>query len=167
MVAVEHGGRVVYRAKVKSPDYLRVLKLVMTCTYARTVEMMDANGLTTWAELDAHLRGLGREQVPEEVLAFYREHYDAHARYLADCDRLRTWGNADRRGSAARRDRYGSGRHRPAGVAEGVRGAGGVAPVAGAAVRRVRRAAHDRRDAHHRPHPDRGGGVGRPSTEPA
>ena len=94
VIAVEHGGRVVYRAKVKSPDYLRVLKLVMTCTYARTVEMMDANGLTTWPELDAHLRGLGREQVPEEVLAFYREHYDAHARYLADCDRLRAWGNA-------------------------------------------------------------------------
>jgi hypothetical protein len=91
---VEHGGRVVYRAKVKSPDYLRVLKLVVTCTYGRTVEMMDAHALATWPELEAHLRGLGREQVPEEVLAFYREHYDAHARYLADCARLADWGNA-------------------------------------------------------------------------
>ena len=94
VIAVEHGDRVVYRAKVKSPDYLRVLKLVMTCTYARTVEMMDANNLTTWAELEAHLRNLGREQVPEEVLAFYREHFDAHAKYLADCSRLAEWGNA-------------------------------------------------------------------------
>ena len=94
VIAVEHGDRVVYRAKVKSPDYLRVLKLVMTCTYARTVEMMDAHGLATWAQLESHLRDLGREQVPEEVLAFYREHFDAHARYLADCDRLAAWGNA-------------------------------------------------------------------------
>jgi hypothetical protein len=94
VIAVEHGDRVVYRAKVKSPDYLRVLRLVMTCTYARTVEMMDANGLTTWAELEAVLLALGREKVPEEVLAFYREHFDAHATYLADCDRLAAWGTA-------------------------------------------------------------------------
>jgi hypothetical protein len=92
VITVERGDRVIYRAKVKSPDYLRVLKLVMTCTYPRTVEMMDTHGLRTWPELEAHLRNLGREQVPEEVLAFYREHYDLHARYLSDCERLRSWG---------------------------------------------------------------------------
>jgi len=37
------------------------------------------------------LHSLGREKVPEEVLGFYREHYDAFAAYLADCERLRTW----------------------------------------------------------------------------
>lgn len=90
VVTIEHGHRVVYRVKVKSPDYLRVLKLVVTCTYARTVEMLDANPhWNGWSDLEAHLRGLGREQVPEEVLGFYREHYDAHAAYLGDCERLR------------------------------------------------------------------------------
>jgi hypothetical protein len=90
VITIEHGRRVVYRVKVKSPDYLRVLKLVVTCTYARTVEMLDAHPeWTGWADLEAYLRGLGREQVPEEVLGFYREHYDAHAAYLADCERLR------------------------------------------------------------------------------
>ncbi|MBY0456175.1 MAG: hypothetical protein K2V38_02435, partial [Gemmataceae bacterium] len=43
VITIEHGHRVVYRVKVKSPDYLRVLKLVVTCTYDRTVEMIDAH----------------------------------------------------------------------------------------------------------------------------
>jgi hypothetical protein len=92
VITIEHGHRVVYRVKVKSPDYLRVLKLVVTCTYGRVVEMIDRhpewNG---WADMEAHLRSLGREQVPEEVLGFYREHFDAFAAYLADCERLRAW----------------------------------------------------------------------------
>ena len=90
VITIEHGHRVVYRVKVKSPDYLRVLKLVVTCTYPRVVEMIDAHpDWTGWPDLEAHLRSLGREQVPEEVLGFYREHYDAFAAYLADCERLR------------------------------------------------------------------------------
>jgi hypothetical protein len=92
VIVIEQGHQVVYRAKVKSPDYLRILKLVVTCTYAKTVEMIDAHPeWTGWTELEAHLRGLGNEQVPEEVLEFYREHYEAYARYLADCERLRVW----------------------------------------------------------------------------
>lgn len=93
VIAIEHAHRVVYRVKVKSPDYLRVLKLVVTCTYARTVEMIDAHPeWAGWADVEAHLRALGREQVPEEVLGFYREHFDTHAAYLLDCERLRAWG---------------------------------------------------------------------------
>jgi hypothetical protein len=93
VITIEHGHRVVYRVKVKSPDYLRVLKLVVTCTYARTAEMLDAQpALACWADFEAHLRGLGRESVPEEVLGFYREHYETHALYRADCERLRLWG---------------------------------------------------------------------------
>lgn len=92
VIAIEHGHRVVYRVKVKSPDYLRVLKLVVTCNYARTAEMLDAHPeWSGWADFEAHLRGLGREQVPEEVVNFYREHHDTHARYLADCETLRAW----------------------------------------------------------------------------
>ncbi|AMV26598.1 RNA ligase [Gemmata sp. SH-PL17] len=92
VITIEHGHRVVYRVKVKGPDYLRVLKLVVTCTYDRTVEMIDAHPhWTSWADVAAHLRSLGREQVPEEVLDFYREHYDVFAGYIANCVRLRDW----------------------------------------------------------------------------
>jgi hypothetical protein len=92
VITVEHGHRVVYRVKVKAPDYLRVLKLVVTCTYARVVELIDGHPeWTGWADVEAHLRALGREQVPEEVLGFYREHFDAFEAYRADCARLRAW----------------------------------------------------------------------------
>jgi hypothetical protein len=92
VVTIEHGHRVVYRVKVKSPDYLRVLKLVVTCTYDRVVGMVAEHPeWAGWADVEAHLRSLGREQVPEEVLGFYREHYEAHAAYLSDCERLRAW----------------------------------------------------------------------------
>jgi hypothetical protein len=92
VITIEHGHRVVYRVKVKSPDYLRVLKLVVTCTYARVVEMIDLHPeWKDWSDMESHLRSLGREQVPEEVLGFYREHYDAFAAYIADCERLRAW----------------------------------------------------------------------------
>lgn len=95
VITIEHGHRVVYRVKVKGPDYLRVLKLVVTCTYDRTAEVIDAHpDWKGWADLESHLRSLGREQVPEEVLGFYREHYDAYAAYIADCERLREWGLA-------------------------------------------------------------------------
>jgi hypothetical protein len=92
VITIEHGHQVVYRVKVKSPDYLRVLKLVVTCTYPRVVEMLDAHPeWRGWADFEASLRSLGREKVPEEVLGFYREHFDAFAAYLADCERLRAW----------------------------------------------------------------------------
>ena len=92
VITIEHGHQVVYRVKVKSPDYLRVLKLVVTCTYPRVVEMIDQHpAWRGWPDVEAHLRSLGREQVPEEVLDFYREHYDVFAAYLADCERLRAW----------------------------------------------------------------------------
>src|SRR5262245_21403315 len=92
VITIEHGHCVVYRVKVKSPDYLRVLKLVVTCTYARTVEMIESHPeWTGWPNMEAHLRSLGREQVPEEVLGFYREHYDVYAEYLANCERLGVW----------------------------------------------------------------------------
>ena len=87
VITIEQEQKIVYRVKVKSPDYLRVLKLVVTCTYARVVEMLDSHPeWRGWADMESHLRALGREQVPEEVLSFYREHYDAFAAYLADCE---------------------------------------------------------------------------------
>jgi hypothetical protein len=92
VIIIEHAHQVVYRVKVKSPDYLRILKLVVTCNYARAAEMIDEHPeWTSWDELAKHLRGLGREQVPEEVLEFYRGHFETHAGYLVDCERLREW----------------------------------------------------------------------------
>jgi RNA ligase len=96
VLTVEHAAAVTYRAKVKSPDYLRILKMTVTCNYARTAELIDAHPeWQEWADLEAYLQALGSDQVPEEVLGFYREHYDTHLQYLADCRRLLAWGLAE------------------------------------------------------------------------
>jgi hypothetical protein len=96
VLTVEHPMAVTYRAKVKSPCYLRILKMTVTCNYARTAEMIDAHPeWTGWADMEGYLQSLGNDQVPEEVLCFYREHYDTHVRYLADCRRLLAWATAE------------------------------------------------------------------------
>jgi hypothetical protein len=96
VLTFERGGAVVYRVKVKSPDYLRLMRRMSECTYERTAALLDANPhLASWADLEAHLKALGREEAPEEVLPFYRQHYDRHAAYLAACERLRAWAAAE------------------------------------------------------------------------
>jgi hypothetical protein len=88
----ERPDEVIYRVKVKSPDYLRLMRAMAECTYDRLVTILTENPhLTTWPEVEAFLIAQGREAVPEEVLAFYRPHYERFAAYLADCDRLRAW----------------------------------------------------------------------------
>jgi hypothetical protein len=88
----ERGDEVVYRVKVKSPDYLRLTRQMALCTYDRTVELAGgAAGLHSWEEVEASLRAAGRAEVPEELLPYYREHYERFAAYLADCERLRQW----------------------------------------------------------------------------
>jgi hypothetical protein len=96
VIAIEHEESVVYRAKVKTPDYLRLLRLMVGCTYRATAEMYDAQPTPpTWEQFEAHLETLGTEQVPEEVLEEYRKHFDSHVAYLADCERVREWANAE------------------------------------------------------------------------
>ncbi len=86
VLVFEDPHRVVYRAKVKGPDYLRLLKLAVRCNYSSTVEMLEAQpNLLSWEEFAEILRNMGSEKVPEELLGMYREHYDAYCQYLQDC----------------------------------------------------------------------------------
>jgi hypothetical protein len=88
----ERGDEVVYRVKVKSSYYLRLTRQMGLCTYDRTVGLAETEaGLRSWEEVEALLKGAGKEEVPEELLPYYREHYDRFAGYLADCERLRQW----------------------------------------------------------------------------
>jgi hypothetical protein len=92
----ERGGGVIYRVKVKSPDYLRLMRLMADCTYATTVDLLEANpALKTWEAFRAYLQAQGRERVPEEVLDCYREYRDRYLGYLADCERLWQWGEKE------------------------------------------------------------------------
>jgi hypothetical protein len=88
----ENAQEVVYRVKVKSPDYLRLMRARAECTYEKLAALMDENPhLTNWQDVEAFLRALGPQAVPEEVLDSYRPHYERFAAYLADCQRLCQW----------------------------------------------------------------------------
>ncbi|MGH7170811.1 MAG: hypothetical protein ACRELG_11070 [Gemmataceae bacterium] len=92
VLQIENAQEVIYRVKVKSPDYLRLLRAMAECTYENLVALMDDNPhLTSWQEVEAFLKGRGREAVPEEVLSLYRPHYERFTAYLGDCERLRQW----------------------------------------------------------------------------
>jgi hypothetical protein len=95
VLAIEHGPRLVYRVKCKSPDYLRLMKLMVHCTYLATVEMLDSfASLPSWSEFEAFLRTQGTDKVPEEVLGLYKEHYDAFIAYRERCETLMKWAMA-------------------------------------------------------------------------
>jgi hypothetical protein len=92
VVNFERHGEVIYRVKVKSPEYLQLMRLMAFCTYERTVEFIDSHpNIRTWDELRQALQEQGSERVPEEVLVFYRQHYDRFQAYLSDLERLKRW----------------------------------------------------------------------------
>lgn len=97
VVTFERQGEVVYRVKVKSPEYLQLMRLMAFCTYDRTVELIDSRpDVRSWDDLRRALQEQGRDRVPEEVLGFYRGHWERFEAYLADLERLRAWAKAER-----------------------------------------------------------------------
>src|SRR5262245_31717048 len=73
------------------------MRLMAFLTYDRTIEFLDARPhVQTWADLEAALQEQGRDHVPEEVLVYYRQHWERFRRYLADLDRLRAWAERER-----------------------------------------------------------------------
>jgi hypothetical protein len=88
----ESDQEVIYRVKVKSSGYLRLMRAMAECTYETLVAHMDDNPhLANWLEVEAFLRALGREAVPEEVLDSYRPHFERFSAYLADCEHVCQW----------------------------------------------------------------------------
>ena len=96
VLCFECGDEVIYRVKIKSPEYLQLMKLMAFCTYDRTLEMIDQGRITEWESLRDHLQEQGRSRVPEEILGFYRAHWDRFQAYLADLARLRAWAEGRR-----------------------------------------------------------------------
>lgn len=78
VISIESPAEVVYRAKVKSADYLAMLRMMTHCTYDRTVEIVEQNGIQDWAQLERHLKSMGSDKVPEEVMTAYGEHYNQY-----------------------------------------------------------------------------------------
>jgi hypothetical protein len=88
----ENHAEAIYRVKVKSPDYLRLMRAMTLCTYENLVAVLDDNpDLKNWQDVEAYFHSLGRETMPEEILHLFRPHYERFLAYLADCERLLQW----------------------------------------------------------------------------
>jgi hypothetical protein len=90
VLTFEKDGEVIYRVKVKSPDYLRLLRAMACCTYDAVLAILKEHPeIAAWSDLEAHLRGLGREAVPEEILPFYRPHFEHYHAFRTTCEAVR------------------------------------------------------------------------------
>jgi hypothetical protein len=95
VLAFERGGMVIDRVKVKSPAYLKLLRLIAGCTYEATVTLADARpDLADWPAFEGYLRSRGTEECPEELLGVYRQHWERLRTYLDGVERLRAWAAA-------------------------------------------------------------------------
>jgi len=68
------------------------MRQMALCTYDRTVALLAANPqVQTWTDLEAFLKATGKDEMPEELLPYYREHYERHSAYVDACEQLRAW----------------------------------------------------------------------------
>lgn len=80
---------VLHRVKVKGADYLRLMRLFAYCTYDRTRDFLENNPeLTSWAKFREFLMRQGSDEVPEEVLSTYRQHFEVWQKYRRVCVEL-------------------------------------------------------------------------------
>jgi hypothetical protein len=96
VLSFERPGQVVYRVKVKTPDYLQLMRMMAFCTYDRTVEWIDCHAITSWQQLEEVLQSQGKAQVPEELLGTYRQYWERFVAYLSDLQRIGQWAEAQR-----------------------------------------------------------------------
>lgn len=74
VAVLEEDGEITKRIKIKSPKYLRMLKLVTYCTLANTYEVKSYYNLKTWIDFKSYIL---KEFVdlPEEVMMVYEKHF--------------------------------------------------------------------------------------------
>lgn len=75
---------VIHRVKIKGAEYLRLMRLFVNCTYNQTRQYMESDpSLQTWDAFKEHLM---KREVPEEVLATYKVHFESWSVYRQGCD---------------------------------------------------------------------------------
>ncbi|TSC92470.1 MAG: RNA ligase [Candidatus Berkelbacteria bacterium Licking1014_7] len=81
VVTVELNNEVSFRVKVKSPEYLELMRVMKFCTLNRTEELADNWGTATWETFREKLHEQ-HPDLPEEVMMGYEIHFQIYKRYL-------------------------------------------------------------------------------------
>ena len=77
---------VLHRVKIKGSEYLRLMRLYVNCTYNQTREYMESDStLQNW---DVFSNFLMKQEVPEEVLAAYKIHFENWSDYRSGCESI-------------------------------------------------------------------------------
>ncbi len=81
VVTVESGGEIAFRIKVKSPEYLRIMRVMKYCTLKRTEELADLWGTVVWEVFKEKLHEK-HPDLPEEVVMGYEVHFKSYEQYM-------------------------------------------------------------------------------------
>lgn len=86
MIQFEKDGVVHGRVKAKTETYRTLMKIMTYCTYDAVVEMIQKEpACSTLEGFLEHLKTLGRDKFPEELLDAYVAHWQAYADHKARC----------------------------------------------------------------------------------
>lgn len=86
VVTVEQGKEVVFRIKVKSKEYLELMRVMKFCTLNRTLELISELQTSSWEDLKSKIH----EQfpnLPEEVMMGYETYYRTIENYNTEMAR--------------------------------------------------------------------------------
>ena len=81
VVTIELDHEVVFRIKVKSPEYLQLMRVMKFCTLNRTEELADSWGTSTWETFKEKLHQ-EHPDLPEEVMMGYEAHFRIYEQYI-------------------------------------------------------------------------------------
>lgn len=86
VVTVKKNGEIKFRIKVKSKEYLELMRAMKFCTLNKTVELISELGVTSWGDLKNKIHERF-PNLPEEVMMGYKTHYQTIEDYNAEMPR--------------------------------------------------------------------------------
>lgn len=86
VVTVEQSGEVAFRIKVKSKEYLELMRAMKFCTLNKTLELITELQTATWEDLKSKIHERF-PNLPEEVMMGYETHYHTIESYNTEMER--------------------------------------------------------------------------------
>lgn len=86
VITIEKNGEIVFRIKVKSKEYLELMRAMKSCTLNKTLELITELRVVSWEDFKDKIHKRF-PNLPEEVMMGYETHYRAIESYNAEMTR--------------------------------------------------------------------------------